>query len=309
MRVEINSKTLRFPRTCPCCGGHPDIERTFFATRVTAGEIIRTKMRSWSVPYCSSCAGHASAWPGPIRSTGLALGLVTCGAWLLADHLMRESARRAARARCSPSCVAPGFAVDFVGWDGRRQVFDFVSDAYAVEFALANERALVDASPALLAGLELAKEERRRALVAEQEEQHRRALRAGQGRLQALESRRDDPILIEGEFQRCLARVEGCRTAAARRSALRSGLRALERRPEQGLRLLAEAARIEVEAALAKVGRGRTARTQRRCLTAALEELRSDGTADELRVKQIGWLEAALAELDDVGSNYDARSA
>jgi hypothetical protein len=308
VKVEVKSKTLRFPRACPCCGGHPDIERTFFATRVTDGAIVRTRMRSWSVPYCSACADHASSWPGPIRSTGLALGLLTCGAWLLADHLMRESARRATRARCSPSCVAPGFAVDFAGWDGRRQVFDFVSRAYAVDFALANERGLVDVSDELREGLEQIKRERRRVLVAEQEEQHRRALRAGQERMQALDSRRDDPVLIEGEFQRCLARVEGCRTAAARRSALRSGLRALERRPEQRLRLLAEAARVEVEAALAKVGGGRTVGAKRRGLAAALEELRGDAAVDDLRVKQIGWIEAALSEVDDV-SNYGARSA
>jgi hypothetical protein len=50
---------------------------------------------------------------------------------------------------------------------------------------------------------------------------------------------------------------------------------------------------------------------KRRVVVTVLEELRGDGSVDEVRAKQISWLEAALAELEraDRAERYDIRPA
>ncbi|HEU4404409.1 MAG TPA: hypothetical protein VFS43_03870 [Polyangiaceae bacterium] len=180
MRVEVIAKTLRFPEKCPCCGGRADIEHPFFATRVTGGR-LRTK--SWPFPYCSACTEHARLWPQPLGSGGRLAVVLTLGLWWLVTYLLRESAKKAARARCTESCACGAFAVRFKGWKGARQIFDITSEAYAVAFALANIRGLTNISPELRAALSREKKERERAFAAQQEEKERHALQSGRERI------------------------------------------------------------------------------------------------------------------------------
>lgn len=180
MRVEVIARTLRFPEKCPCCGGRADIEHPFFATRITRGR-LRTK--TWPFPYCSACTEHARLWPQPLGSVGRLAVVLTLGLWLLVAYLARESAKKAARARCSEECACGRFAVTFKGWKGSRQIFDFASESYAVAFALTNARWLTNVSAELREGLSKAKQERDQARVAREEENHRRALKSGREKI------------------------------------------------------------------------------------------------------------------------------
>jgi hypothetical protein len=179
VRVEVVAKTLRFPEKCPCCGGRPDVEHPFFATRVTGGR-LRTK--TWPFPYCSACAEHARLWPQPLGSVGRLAVVLTLGLWLLVTYLRRESAKRAARARCTEGCACGRFAVHFKGWKGSRQIFEFASETYAVAFALANVRGLTNVSRELRAGLSEAKKERERAFAARQEREEKQRTVTKSGR-------------------------------------------------------------------------------------------------------------------------------
>ncbi len=339
MRVDVVAKELKFPECCPCCGGRAESEQAFFATRVTSAGSARLRTRSWHFPYCTSCIEHARLWPGPLGSRGVLVGLVTCGAWLLVDAWRRVTAKKEARARCSGACVKAGFAVRFVAWKGNRQVFEIASEEYAVQFALANLKKVTNLSPELRAGIRRAKHERQRSIAAEQEEKQLRALRAGRERQRAsaakqlardrralaaerarsregrseqedevTEPRRVSAAAAAGaEFRHCLAKLESGTSPAARRVALQEGLNALEQRPDDRKRFLTEASRVEVEAALAKAGDLEEMGVRRRVLAAALAELQGDENVDELRAKQIRWLEDALLALD--GDGFDARSA
>lgn len=258
---------------------------------------MRVRTNSWRFPYCSPCLGHVSAWPAPIGSGGVLFGLMTCGGWLLVDYLMRESDRKRALAACSASCASVTQAVHFVGWEGNIQAFDFVSGAYAVDFALANAKRLINVSPDLHAALVQAEAVRQQALAADVRREHERAL----------EARRNHPAVIEQEFQQCLAKIELGRTPAARRAALQAGLCVLESRPAQQQRLTVEASRVEVEAALAKADGLKSMAAKRRVLAEALQGLRNDHIADALQATQIRWLEEALSELDG-GQARDIRA-
>ncbi|WP_437960312.1 hypothetical protein WME76_12170 [Sorangium sp. So ce119] len=99
-------------------------------------------------------------------------------------------------------------------------------------------------------------------------------------------------------LDQALAKLESAKGPAGRRSAVRAGL---ERLTLQELRdqLLLEASRIEVDAVLEKVDGLKTTAAKRRHLLAALEALRADEIPDELQVQQIGWIEEALAALEE----------
>jgi hypothetical protein len=94
-----------------------------------------------------------------------------------------------------------------------------------------------------------------------------------------------------------LERLEKLKGSAARRACLQTALASL---PTDTLRekLLLEASRIEVEAALLKAESLETTAARRRTLLAALEEVRSDPIPDDMQQRQISWLEAALEALE-----------
>ncbi|MCU0684488.1 MAG: hypothetical protein MUF34_19965 [Polyangiaceae bacterium] len=223
-------------------------------------------------------------------------------------------------------------------------MFDFASADYATEFALANAKKVVNPCTELRASLWHAEAQaRQQALAAEKVETLRQAQAArgleargdqaqaarGRGleapggqaeparlrsvdlRPQALPARQQARAAGEEDFRRCLVGVEGGQTPAARRAALLAGQRLLEGRPDLCHRLFVEASRVEVEAALAKAKGVTTLGAKRRVVVTVLEELRGDGSVDEVRAKQISWLEAALAELEraDRAERYDIRPA
>lgn len=64
-------------------------------------------------------------------------------------------------------------------------------------------------------------------------------------------------------------------------------------------RVLLEASRIEVQAALDKADSLKSIGAKRRTLQATIDAIRADAVPDELQAQQIQWLEDALAELGD----------
>ncbi|HWU86109.1 MAG TPA: hypothetical protein VN253_02495 [Kofleriaceae bacterium] len=131
-------------------------------TRVSGDRFVRETTRAFDFPYCSRCVEHSRRWSAAWRLTaliivagaaacaiaGLARGAlagagvaVTAAALAVVVGLVR---RERARAACCPSCVGPGAAVTYHGWNGDVQTFWFASTRYATEFAEQNERRLVD---------------------------------------------------------------------------------------------------------------------------------------------------------------------
>ena len=94
-----------------------------------------------------------------------------------------------------------------------------------------------------------------------------------------------------------IAKIEGFKGPAARRTALSSALQAIQ---QHHLReqLFLEASRIEVDAALSKADALKTPAAKRRRLQAALDELLWDPVPDELQAKQLEWLRTAITQCD-----------
>ncbi|MCY0989421.1 hypothetical protein OV203_19935 [Nannocystis sp. ILAH1] len=276
--VHVSAKLLKFPHRCACCGGVPDTEFTAAAVRVTGKRVIRTDKRTWGIPYCSACVAHVRLLPGPWGCLTWLLALLTCGLWLVVQLVLDEGTRARARAMCSPNCACPNWAAEYRGWDGSIQSFEFTSADYARAFALANHKSLINVSPGLRGLLEAAVEEEQRAREVQ--------------RLN--EAAASEEALVTAT----LADVEKARGPASRRAALERGLSRVTR-VDLRERLLLEAARIETRAVLEKVDSLKSKAAKRRHIEDGLAALRSDAVADELQVREIAVLEAALRELGD----------
>ena len=160
--VEVSARKITVPHFCPCCCGVADTELPVSFTRVTGERFVRETTLAFDFPYCSRCVNHSHQWSAAWRLTGrmIAGGAVACAVAGLAAGALTGAVvavavaavavavglvRRAqARDACCPSCVGPGAAVTYHGWDGNVQMFSFVSGRYAAEFAEQNERRLVN---------------------------------------------------------------------------------------------------------------------------------------------------------------------
>lgn len=101
----------------------------------------------------------------------------------------------------------------------------------------------------------------------------------------------------EEDFARWIARIEAGRGPSGRRASRDAALAVLAR-PDLRQRLVLEASRIEVQAALDKADTLKTRAAKLRTLRAALDAVRGDEVPDYLQAPQIQWLEEAIAELE-----------
>lgn len=298
MRVCISARIISFPRRCACCMGASEIERPARMSKSRGKRVVRTETRTWNIPYCLSCSGHASTW-----ETGTTLGwivfavaaVVTVAAMfngssresqatLIVGSIVSVSAgvgtaiffKGMATLTKKSSCALAGPAVHFVGWDGSVQVFDIAPKRYALEVMAANATKLVNVSNIQAQMLAEFASARKAEPIRETNAQ-------------------DDSGAV---VMKWVAKIESAKGPASRRTALQAALADV---PSDTLkdRLRLEASRIEVQAALDKVDSLKSVAAKRRTLEAAIEHVRNDGVPDELQAEQIRWLEEALAELTD----------
>lgn len=286
MRVEISGKRFAFSHSCACCGASADSELAASATRTTGKRVIKTKTNTWKVPYCSKCLAHVQAWQAASSAGAALLALVVGGAICLANVAVgvviaigglavaignASRARAAARAMCSPTCACPDPAVQYLGWSGTVESFDFRSDAYALRFMQDNRSKLVNVAPAA-----------------------RTALAAAAQTLMtpAPAAAKDDS---DASLLSWLGRIEAARGPATRRAMVERALKDIG--ADQQRELIQAAAKIELRATLDKVDALKTVAAKTRYLADAIEALRSDSAADELQAAEIQALEDTLRAL------------
>jgi hypothetical protein len=316
MRVEVSGQIFSFPRMCACCLGAADT-LTASATRTAS----RSDTGTWPFPFCTRCVDHARVWesgrPAGISAfvsgavlavllgwatMTLAVVVLTSMVAIIAGVALFAWRRAGAEALRSPGCACAGRAVEFLGWEGSIQRFEVLSEAYAAEFLLDNSRKAINVGP---------EAERAMQRLSQFRIEQKSAERAR--RIEKITEQRDEPLANQGPlvladgrltdgqaFLQWVAKIESQRGPAARRAALDAGLRSL-RTEEARDRLRLEASKIEVQAALDKVDGLKTPAAKLRTLQAALDAIRSDDVPDALQGEQIGWLEAAIAEVSKEG--------
>lgn len=155
--------------------GEADTQLRFAASRTTGVRVVRTSTKWWDFPYCKSCHYHAFQWRGrnswfallmfpllaliyPLIDDSSAAIVMTVIAFAAAGCVAlaighRRRALREVRDISKASCACPGEAVEFEGWDGSLQSFQFANQMYAKEFMRKNRSKLVNVHPAVLAEL------------------------------------------------------------------------------------------------------------------------------------------------------------
>jgi hypothetical protein len=226
---------------------------------------------------------------------GIGIGLGVCvaaaaaggGAFLVAlwilGAIVSRRVRRQATQMCTPACAGPQFAVDHLGWSGTVSSFSFRSSTYAVKFADANGRHLINVSMALRRLLE---EHAARPAV------HIEARRSAPApELPAPAQRATNDVTLEW-----IARIEGYKGPEARRKALTRALEEIEE-PQARRELMVAASRIEVAAVLDKVDGLSSAAAKKRHLEKAMSDMRAGDIPPELQADRLRQLEERLREL------------
>jgi hypothetical protein len=98
--------------------------------------------------------------------------------------------------------------------------------------------------------------------------------------------------------------MDAAKGPAGRRGALEAGLRSL-RQEHMRDRLMLEASRTEVAAALAKAEGQKSSAAKLRTLSEALEAIRNDAVPDQLRRELMRHLEDAIAKIEDEKNSID----
>ncbi len=306
MRVDVSGRVFSFPQHCVCCGVEPDRRLRISASRSRGKRVVHTTTHYWDVPCCSRCIRHQDAWKQAdtvlsgmvalgialaialVFSTGAGAGFVAFVLALVAGVALRVHGQRQARRQCASTCATPWPAARFTGWDGSFHCFEFDSRAYCTAFMTANSGKLVNVTPEARQLLASALEDRRNELEDRRSqllEEHQAAV---VDRAQALE---DDA------YVRWIGRIENAHGPTVRRAEKEAALRALTR-SDLREKLVLEAARIEVQAALEKAEALKSRASKMRTLRAALEAVKGEPLPEELQASHLESLEEAIAEVE-----------
>jgi hypothetical protein len=188
MHVDVSGKVFSIPRHCACCGGAPDAELDASATRTTGVKVVRSQTHTWTFPFCSACVHHVRTWNNAsatfqrVAIGGAALGVVAlfvvniraavvvAAIGLILGLVLAARIRKQAVAQCSADCACAAQAVQFLGWDGTLNSFEFASRTYGAVFLIANRAKLVNLTPEGRLILEADHQERLAAIKQEHEE-------------------------------------------------------------------------------------------------------------------------------------------
>lgn len=286
VEVQLSGDQFAWPNRCACCGGMADARLNAAATRVSGTRVVHTQTNQWSVPYCQRCLAHLSPPPSEFGCAGVLLTLVSGGLYLIVHFALASAASSRRRAFLSATCATESFAVRYLGWHGSVHRFLFASPVYAVEFARANRRKLINAHPALLQIVD--RPQPIAAPAAPMPYAHSTSVAIAP----APRGHPDDET-----FARAVKEIEAARGPATRVAALDKWLPRLAQ-PYMKERLMLEAARIDVRAVLDKVDSLKSAAAKRRHLLDAIDRLRTDAVPDHLQTGELLLLEAALRAVD-----------
>jgi hypothetical protein len=290
--IEVSARKFSIPFECPCCGAAADADLEIPATR-TGKQVARETTRALDFPYCRRCIDHVTAWESAgVASAGvmllgiiaaivvaiavmIVLGVVMFIVAIPLAWMVRTSNRAKAKARCGPSCAAPGKAVTYLGWTGNVSSFAFESPTYAARFAEHNTKVLINVSAQLERLLEA----------------HRVARLAVPTPAAAHMVVPPPPNTREW-----IARIEAQTGPIARRNTLSHALEVIHDSSDRKL-LVQAASRVELAAVLAKVERLASAGAKKTVLLRAIEEIRWDNIPDELQEAELRQLEGRLRDL------------
>jgi len=115
---------IKFPKTCPCCGGDPLDSTLLIRGSWNPGVFSAAMIREVAVPYCSACKAHISA----------------VDIKYMVAKLTKQESKRA-------SCVSYDLAVEMRVDDYISTTFTFASGSYGEMFRLANA-SMVEAAAA-----------------------------------------------------------------------------------------------------------------------------------------------------------------
>ena len=139
-RVVIAGDQATFPNRCSCCG---DSAQTGIAVSETVSGGGTRTTSTWEIPYCTACAEHVKS-----LRTGMGIALLylfSLGLFYIQWRLIwRPRREKRARAMCKTGCAdIYGVRYQF-DRGGNRHLFEFPSEAYARDFARANQAVLVN---------------------------------------------------------------------------------------------------------------------------------------------------------------------
>jgi hypothetical protein len=147
MQITVVGKSLSFPRMCACCAGPSDITQDLTGSQKIGN---RRYSSTWKVPYCSACLAHVKHVS--LRSYEYVFLLLSMGLYLITFFLILRPLRlrSAKKTLLKPSCAGcdlPDYTYR-VAHDGTH-TFGFGNPDFAKAFAVANQRALRNPTPAV----------------------------------------------------------------------------------------------------------------------------------------------------------------
>jgi hypothetical protein len=311
MRTDVTGKPLHIPQRCACCGQPPSTEMSTVPGYKGADRVARSHAAAWRFPICTTCQHHVVRWQSTVALARWVLagggvlvllftiaggggGVLFIGGALVfgLSAAARYLRRREARAQCHEGCAWAGPPVFHLGEHQDVESFNFVQQSYAVDFMRANLTKLVNLSSEARA---LIQPDLDRLAAAEAE---KKALERERVRI-AAEVAHDNEA-----YEKCMARMDAAKGPAGRKGALEAGLRSL-RQGHMRDRLMLQASRVEVAAALEKAEGLKSKTAKLRTLSEALEALRDDAVPDHLQSDLIRSLEAAIAKIEDEKNSID----
>lgn len=164
--VEVSAKLLHPPPVCACCGTGTGSYQSVSLAKTRGQRVVRvTSSQQWTFPCCDRCLLHGNTW-----KPASAIVAEVVGAWILAAAAIWASPplgvtlggltsiviiilgyrrRERAKALRTPNCSHYLLPVLYLSYYGSIHRFAFSSQSYAVAFARANVKKLVNVDPHL----------------------------------------------------------------------------------------------------------------------------------------------------------------
>ena len=156
--IQVSARVLHWPQRCACCNQLNDTQYRISYTRTTGEKTQRSTTRYWDVPYCTQCVLHVQLAKDALSTYMVWLILIVIQGiiWYIAIHswligiliaapLWWFAHRRyvgidipKAISIAKATCCSINQAIEYKGWDGSMQTFDFTQKDYAENFAILN---------------------------------------------------------------------------------------------------------------------------------------------------------------------------
>jgi hypothetical protein len=300
--VQLSGQKFTVSLTCACCHGDSNTEVYFSHTRTSGKRVVRETTKGFSFPYCTGCDAHSKMWEGAgalaVVSTliGALLGVIVgiasnapAGFAVFALTLpiaiiIKGNREKHAQGLCKPSCVVPGYAVKFLGWEGTAMTFNFSSIQFATEFAAANQRKLINTNHTLQSMIQ----------------QYQTAATSGGAAKTPTSSPPLADLAKTGKANlpaiSWLEKIESVKGAVTRKKAVENALLEITE-PTARRDFLCAVSRIETAAVLDKVDTLTSNAAKKRHLENAIRDIEADSLPDELQAEELRQLREQLSRI------------